>query len=76
MIEIDWGAFGLVFVAALAAAVVIVLFFSVALRLLSLGPDAPHRPGGATVAAIVCIAVCVAAVLYGIYLVIPLFHAA
>jgi hypothetical protein len=74
MIDINWGAFGLVFVAALVAAVVIVLFFSVAMRLLSLGPDAQHRPPAATVGAIVCIAICAAAVLYGIYLVIPLFH--
>jgi hypothetical protein len=74
MIDINWGAFGLVFVAALVAAVVIVLFFSVAMRLLSLGPDGGHRPVPATVGAIVCIAICIAAVLYGIYLVIPLFH--
>jgi hypothetical protein len=74
MIDINWGAFGLVFVSALAAAFVIVLFFSVAMRLLSLGPDQKQRPLPATVGAIVCIAICVAAVLYGIYLVIPLFH--
>jgi hypothetical protein len=74
MIDIDWGAFGLVLVAALAASVVIVVFYSVALRLLALGPDGQHRPVPATVGAVVCIAVCVAAVLYGVYLVIPLFH--
>lgn len=74
MIDIHWGAFALVLVASLAASVVIVAFYSVAMRLLSLGADAQHRPAAATVGAIVCIAVCVAAVVYGIYLVIPLFH--
>jgi hypothetical protein len=74
MIDIDWGAFGLVLVAALVASVVIVVFYSVALRLLSTGEDRAHRPAPATIAAIGCIAICVAAVLYGIYLVIPLFH--
>jgi len=74
MIDIDWGAFGLVLVAALVASVVIVVFYAVALRLLSTGSDGGHRPVPATVGAMVCIAICVAAVLYGIYLVIPLFH--
>jgi hypothetical protein len=74
MIEIDWGAFGLVLVAALVASVVIVVFYSVALRLLSTGEDRGRRPVPATVGAMVCIAICGAAVLYGIYLVIPLFH--
>ena len=74
MIDIDWGAFGLVLVTALVASVVIVVFYSVALRLLSTGEDRARRPAPAAIAAVVCIAICVAAVLYGIYLVIPLFH--
>jgi len=74
MIDIDWGAFGLVLVAALVASVVIVVFYSVALRLLAVGGDGGRRPAAATIGAVVCIAICVAAVLYGIYLVIPLFH--
>ena len=75
MISIDWGAFGLVFAAAIIASVVIVTFFSVALRLFATGEDGTHRPTAATVGAMACVAVCAAAVLYGIYLVIPLFHA-
>jgi hypothetical protein len=75
MIRIDWAAFGLVLVSALVAAMLIVVFFAVAMRLLALGPDPRRRPLPATIGAFLCIAVCVAAVLYGIYLVIPLFHA-
>lgn len=87
---VDWGSFVVVLLVALAATVVIVCFYALALRLLSLGAPldgsderstAPasaavtvHRPPLATAAAIVCIAVCVAAVLYGIWLVIPQFH--
>ena len=81
-ISIDWGAFGLVVVAAVAASVVIVVFFSVALRLLATGtstgpagnPTSVSRPPLATAGAVVCVAICVAAVLYGLYLVIPAFH--
>lgn len=75
MIRIDWAAFGLVFAASLAASVVIVAFYSIAMRLLSLGADAGRRPPAAMAGAIACLAVCVAAVVYGIYLVVPLFHA-
>jgi len=86
---VDWGSFVVVLLVALAATVVIVCFYALALRLLSLGAPldgsdersmAPaaaatfHRPPLATVAAVVCIAICVAAVLYGIWLVIPQFH--
>ncbi|MFK3671171.1 hypothetical protein ACI2IX_13470 [Leifsonia aquatica] len=86
---VDWGSFVAVLLVALAATVVIVCFYALALRLLSLGAPldgsderstAPataatfHRPPLATVAAVVCIAICVAAVLYGIWLVIPQFH--
>lgn len=86
---VDWGSFVVVLLVALAATVVIVCFYALALRLLSLGAPldgsderstAPaaaaafQRPPLATVAAVVCIAICVAAVLYGIWLVIPQFH--
>ena len=87
-LSIDWGAFGLVLVASLVAALVIVAFFSIALRLLATGTPPMTGPGSAgsaagasprnplaVVAAVVCIAICVAAVLYGLYLVIPIFHA-
>ncbi|MFF2052374.1 hypothetical protein ACFVU2_12310 [Leifsonia sp. NPDC058194] len=88
---VDWGSFVVVFLVALAATVVIVCFYALALRLLSLGSPldgsderapkpssatavAVHRPPLATAAAVVCIAICAAAVLYGIWLIIPQFH--
>jgi hypothetical protein len=83
---VDWGSIALVSVTALVATVVIVCFFSLGLRLLAMGsPDdidgqgasaaaASSRPVGATIGAVLCIGVGVLAVLYGIYLVIPLFH--
>jgi hypothetical protein len=73
-IDIDWGAFVLVFAVALAATAVIVASYATALRLLSIGEDARHRPIAATVGAYACFAVGVAAVLYGLYLIIPQFH--
>jgi hypothetical protein len=84
---VDWGAFGVVLVVAFAAAVVIVSFYALGLRLLAAGSDDDtgadgsivstargSRPLGATVGAFACLAVCVAAVLYGLYLIIPQFH--
>ena len=77
---VDWGALAWVTVTTLVAAVVIVTFYSLGLRLLAVGSStdgaASHRPPAATVGAVVCIAIGVAAVLYGIYLVIPVFHPA
>jgi uncharacterized membrane protein len=82
---VDWSSIALVSVTALVATVVIVSFFSLGLRLLAVGsPDdvdgggaatvTSSRPVGATIGAVLCIGVGVVAVLYGIYLVIPLFH--
>jgi hypothetical protein len=71
---IDWGAFALVFVVALVATAVIVSSFATALRLLAAGSDVGHRPPAAAVGAYACFAVGVAAVLYGLYLIIPQFH--
>jgi hypothetical protein len=81
---VDWGSIALVTITTLIATVVIVTFYSLGLRLLAVGsPDdggsggaavAGSRPIGATIGAVLCIAVGVAGVLYGIYLVIPLFH--
>ena len=83
---VDWSSIALVSVTALVATVVIVSFFSLGLRLLAVGsPDdvegngasvaaASSRPAGVTVGAIACIGVGIVGVLYGIYLVIPLFH--
>ena len=71
---IDWGAFGLVLVAALVASVLVVTVFSVGIRLLSTGESIQSRSPLATAGAFACFAICVAAVLYGLYLVIPQFH--
>jgi hypothetical protein len=83
---VDWGSIALVSVVALVATVVIVTFFSLGLRLLAVGsPDdvdgrsgsvaaASPRPPIATIGAVLCIGVGIVGVLYGIYLVIPLFH--
>jgi hypothetical protein len=84
---VDWAAFGIVFVVAFGAAVAIVVFFALGLRLLAVGSyddtgadgsivstARGSRPLGATVGAFACLAVCVAAVLYGLYLIIPQFH--
>ena len=77
---VDWGALAWVTVTTLVAAVVIVTFYSLGLRLLAVGSSADgaaqRRPPAATVGAVVCIAIGVADVLYGIYLVIPVFHPA
>jgi hypothetical protein len=78
---VDWSALAWVTVTTLVATVVIVTFYSLGLRLLASGSTTGsgdgavlHRPPIATAGAILCIAIGVAAVLYGIYLVIPLFH--
>jgi hypothetical protein len=84
---VDWGAFAIVFSVSFAAAVVIVVFYALGLRLLATGtaddagPEGDlivqqraHRPLAATVGGYVCLAIGVAAVLYGLYLVIPQFH--
>ena len=84
---IDWGAFVVVFLISFASAVVIVAFYALGLRLLATGSgdDAGSdgalvsgtrgtRPPLATAGAYLCFAVGAAAVLYGLYLIIPQFH--
>ncbi len=82
---VDWGSFVVVFLVALLATVVVVVSYAVALRLLAVGAplDAEggaasvrtgRRPAAATVGAVVCFAIGVAAVLYGIWLIVPQFH--
>jgi hypothetical protein len=95
---IDWAAFGIVALAALVSAAVVVSLFAFGLRLLNVGrgvdaDDAPgsvettasgstsvlqpgaRRPRWATIAAVSCFALCSLAVLFGIYLIVPFFHA-
>ena len=86
---VDWGAFVVVFAVALAATVAVVVFYALGLRLLAGGqldpvadadgnaasaPTAVHRSPGRLAGAYACFAVGVAAVLYGLYLIIPQFH--
>lgn len=66
---INWDAFGLVFVVALVATVVIAGSYSMGLRLLAAGGSV-----GARSAAVLCFAIGVAAVLFGLWLVVPQFH--
>jgi hypothetical protein len=72
---IDWGALFLVFIVALAVTTAVVVIYSVGLRMLAAGGSTGSRPIGATLAAYVCIGISAATVLYGVYLVIPAFHA-
>jgi hypothetical protein len=83
---VDWGSIVLVFVVSLIATFVVVTFYSLGMRLLAVGsPDddgdqdqsravSAGRPMIATVGAWACIAIGAVGVIYGIYLVVPLFH--
>ncbi len=71
---VDWGSIALVFVVALVVVVAVVSLYSTGLLLLSSGESTTARPMIVTVAAWLCIAIGAAAALYGVYLVIPLFH--
>jgi hypothetical protein len=84
---VDWGAFVVVFVVAFVAAVVIVAFYALGLRLLAIGSaddtgadsaivstPAGRRPAWATATGFLCLAIGIAAVLYALWLVIPQFH--
>lgn len=100
---VDWGAFVVVFVVALAATAVIVTFFALGIRLFAAGateavaagpvsaeagggagraggtdrlPAAPAAPRSlpATVGGAACFAVGIAAVLAGLWLIVPQFH--
>ncbi|WP_285115821.1 hypothetical protein [Leifsonia sp. fls2-241-R2A-40a] len=82
---VDWGSFVVVSLVAFVATSVVVVSYALALRLLAVGAplDAEggavsvrdgRRPAVATVGAVVCFAIGVAAVLYGIWLIVPQFH--
>ncbi|GAA2222746.1 hypothetical protein N1031_01705 [Herbiconiux moechotypicola] len=77
---IDWGAFLVVALASLVATAVVVSLYSLGLRLRFLTrPDGatgePVRPRIATVLSYLCFALSAAAVLFGIYLIVPALHA-
>ncbi|WP_139003639.1 hypothetical protein [Arthrobacter crystallopoietes] len=73
--SIDWFAFVIVAVATLVASMTVVGFYGLGVRLLAVATDAdPTRQPAVRLGAYACFAVCVAAVLYGIYLIVPAFH--
>ena len=74
LLGVDWGAFVLVFVVALAATALIVSAYSFGLRLLAAGTSRETRPVPATVGAYACFGLGVAAVLVSLWLIIPQFH--
>ncbi len=71
MIEIQWGSFVVVAGVVLLATVVLTTFYAGGVRLLeAAGPSS----GITRVGAYACFAVCVAAVLFGLWVIIPQFH--
>ncbi|KPG83540.1 hypothetical protein [Frigoribacterium sp. RIT-PI-h] len=86
---IDWGAFVVVFVPALAVTAVIVTSFALGIRLFADGAvesdggsravasnthPSRSRPLTATVGGGLCFAVGTAAVLFGLWMIVPQFH--
>lgn len=86
---VDWGAFVVVFATALAATAVIVTSFALGIRLFADGAVESDggsgavaasasarrsRPLAATVAGGLCFAVGTAAVLFGLWMIVPQFH--
>ncbi|MFB2556870.1 hypothetical protein [Herbiconiux liangxiaofengii] len=71
---VNWGAFVVVFLVAFAASMLVVGSYALGLRLLSTGASTRERSMPATIGAGLCFAVGVAAVLYGLWLIIPQFH--
>ncbi len=69
---IDWIAFLSVAGVSLLAAVIVVGFYSLGLRLLS--PSGEASSGIRRAGAVTCFVICGLAVLYGIYLIVPAFH--
>ena len=70
MIDIKWGAFGVVALVVLVTVVLLTAFYSGGVRLLeTAGTSTASRVG-----AYACFAVCVAAVLFGLWVIIPQFH--
>ncbi|WP_144762507.1 hypothetical protein [Curtobacterium sp. 9128] len=88
--DIDFGAIATVAGVGFVSAVGVVLLYTIGLRLLGTGqpvdaagerteyaeetPRSGRTPAGATAGAVLCFALCAAAVLYGIWLTIPQFH--
>jgi hypothetical protein len=71
VIDIDWSRFALVAGVVLLASVVLPLFYSGGVRLLE---TAGTTSAAARAGAYACFAVCIAAVLLGLWVVVPQFH--
>lgn len=69
---IEWANFFVVAAVAVIASVVLTVFYSGGVRLLSDGRAA--QSAARVAVAYVCFALCAAAVLFGLWLVIPQFH--
>jgi hypothetical protein len=71
VIDIDWSQFAIVAGVVLVASIVLTLFYSGGVRLLETAgaTDVAARAG-----AYACFAICVAAVLFGLWVIIPQFH--
>jgi hypothetical protein len=70
VIDVDWGAFGVVAGVVLVAVILLTVFYSGGVRLL----ETAGASGAARVGAYACFAVCIAAVLFGLWVIIPQFH--
>jgi hypothetical protein len=68
---VDWLAFGLVVALAFVAAVAVVALYAAGLR--ALGPS-NDRPRSTTLLGYACMVVAAGIILFGIYLLVPLFH--
>lgn len=68
---IDWQAFLLVALVSIGSAAAIVALYATGIRLLATEP----RRSGVAVGAYACFALAAAGALYGIYLIVPAFHA-
>ena len=71
MIEIDWSKFAVVAGVVLLASVVLTAFYSGGVRLLE---TAGATSAAARFGAYACFAVCIAAVLFGLWVIVPQFH--
>lgn len=71
---IDWSAFLSVAIASLSAALIVVGSFALGLRLQASGSPDVAAGGARRVGSIACFVVCGAAILYGIYLIVPALH--
>jgi hypothetical protein len=71
VIDIDWSRFAVVAGVVLLATLVLTLFYSGGVRLLE---TAGTSSAVARAGAYACFAVCVAAVLFGLWVIVPQFH--